>query len=763
MNAANCTLAKNYLLSLAGPAPRVLKQDIFFPRLDYQLNGNNHISAEFNFENYKLPNGYNTATTATANSASANGRADFHERFFIANWESVLSSTMTNALRFQWGRDLEVTSANAPGPSVTISGVQAYGMPNALPRLAFPDEHRWQAADTISKVWGRHIFKAGVDVNLIHEYLANLFQGGGVYSYAALNNQCADPTVQGITPCSATANNVVSGTQAAFNNWVQDVFGVNGGRHYSSFAQVNDPITHIGADDFWNKDLAGFIEDTWKPSGNFTMNIGVRYDTQLVPQPPNPYTTSFNGVASPLGNFFTKTIKTNYKMIQPRIGFAWSPYTGTVVRGGYGIFYGLTSNSTFYATRVENGVYQQAYSLSVAQSTPANANITPVTYTFPAGSPSNIGVLFTPPGLPLAAPFAGAVTPTVNGSAGLQKLSFRGQDPNFTNPYTHSMDLAVEQQLPGNVSLTVAYVGTRGMRLPYFIDANQPHTTQTRTYSIRTSATGPVTSQVTVPFYASSLGRPSPNDGGILVGYSGVNSWYHSAAFTIRKPFSHQIELLVNYTWAKAIDGGQVPGQFGTFNGTDTILDPFNLKNPGTLSEYSRSDLDMRGRFVGSLVWSPKLALSNHFASYAVNGWGLGVIATEQTGTPLTAGMSGNASGGFEGGVTGGSVGNSPSPSTGRAPQFKRNAFPSNGVRNVDARVSRDFPIHENVKMQLFVEAFNVANRKQILSYNTTAFQYSNTTDIVPYTGTPAFGTPSSTSGVLFGPRQMQFTAKLFF
>jgi hypothetical protein len=763
ISSTQCDAAKAYLNGLSGPAPRQLKQDIFFPRVDYQINGNNHISAEFLFQNYQLPNGYTTSATATNSSASTNGRADFHQRYFISNWESVLNPTTTNAFRFQWGRDLEVTSANAPGPSVTITGVQGYGMPNALPRLAFPDEHRWQISDTVSKLVGKHNIKFGVDVNLIHEYLANLFQGGGIYSYVSLNGQCLNPANQGVTPCTG-ALAVPNAQQGAFANWVQDVYGVNGGQHYSTFTQVNDPITHIGADDFWNKDIAGFIEDNWKVSSNLNVNAGIRYDTQLVPQPPHPYTTSFNGVPSPIGNFYTSTINTNYKMIQPRLGFAWSPHNGTVVRGGYGIFYALTTNSTFYATRVENGVFQQQYSLNVTQS--AGSATVPTKYTYLPGSPVNIGVLFTPPGLPLAAPFSGAVQPTVqNTGAASQKLAFRGQDPTFTNPYTHSMDLALEQEFPGHFSLTIAYVGTRGMRLPYFIDANQPRTNLTRTYSIRASATSPVTSTITVPFYSNTLSRPSPNDNGILVGFSGINSWYHSGAFTIRKPFSHQVEALINYTWAKAIDGGQVPGQFGTFNGTDTILDPFNLKNPGSLDEYSRSDLDMRGRFVGSIVWSPKVGIANRYASFAANGWSLSGTATLQTGLPLTAGMSGNASGGIEGGVTGGAVGNSPSPSNGRAPQFRRNSFPSNGVRNIDARLSRDFTLHENIKLQLFVEAFNVVNRKQILSYNTTAFQYSNTTDIVPFvtSAASAFGTPSSTSSTLYGPRQMQFTAKLFF
>ncbi|MDE1176654.1 MAG: TonB-dependent receptor [Edaphobacter sp.] len=751
ITSTQCDAAKAYINGLSGPAPRTLKQDIFFPRIDWQANGNNHVSAEFNWQNYNLPNGYTTSATATNSSASTNGRADFHERFFISNWESVLTPSMTNALRFQWARDLEVTSANAPGPSVTISGLQGYGMPNALPRGAFPDEHRIQIADTLSKVMGRHTVKVGVDVNLIHDYLANLFQGGGVYSYAALTGQCA-------TGVQAAGCTTISGVPAAFANWVQDVYGVNGGRHWTSFQQVNDPITHIGADDMWNKDVAAFAEDSWKVSNNLTVTAGLRYDLQLVPQPPVPYTNSYNGAASPLGNYYTKTIHTNYTMLQPRVGFAWSPFDGMVVRGGYGIFYGLSSNSTFYATRVENGVFQQAYSL--AASTATTNGVT--NYSYPTGAPQNIGVLFTPPGLPLAAPFAGAVTPTVNGSAGLQKLSFRGQDPGFTNPYTHSMDLGIEQQLPGHISLSISYVGTRGMRLPYFIDANLPHTNLTRTYTV-TNTAGVAQSTVTVPFYSNTLSRPSPNDGGILVGFSGINSWYHSAAISIRKPMSHQLEALINFTWAKTIDGSQVSGQYGTFNGTNTILDPYNLKNPGTLSEYGRSDLDMRGRFVGSLVWQPVVGVANPFLRYAVNGWSLSGSATEQTGLPVTAMMSSSAvTGGIEGGVTGGAVGNSPSPATGRAPQVSRNSFPGPGIRNIDTRLSRKFTIHEGVNLQLSAEAFNVVNKKQIISVSTTAYQYNGATTIAPYTSTP-FGTPTSTSGTLYGPRQLQFTARLNF
>jgi hypothetical protein len=753
---AQCNAVKTFILAQQVAASRNLKQDIYFPRLDYQLNGNNHLSAEFNFQNYNQPNGYTTSATNNNSSPTTNGRADFHERIFIANWESVVSSRSVNAARFQWARDLEVTSANAPGPNVSLSGIVAYGMPNALPRGAFPDEHRWQVADTFSTTRGNHTLKVGVDLNFIHEQIQNLFQGGGLYSYGLLNGQCLNTQT---TPCEPKNNPAITdASYGAFVGYIKDLYGLDGGRHYTNFTQVNDPITGKGIDDFWNKDLSAFAEDSWKINSKLLVSAGVRYDTQLVPQPARPYTTSANGQPSPFGNAVTSFINTNYKMIQPRVGFAWSPYTGTVVRGGYGIFYGLSSNSTFYATRVENGVFQQQY------------NYTPTTtagIVYPAGSPNNLGVLFTPPGPPLAAPFAGAPVTTVQAPGGGQTFAFRGQDKRFTNPYTHSFDLAIEQELPFHASLTLAYVGTRGMRLPYFIDSNLPRTNQTRTYTI-TEANGSV-STVTVPFYPCvnpplcNASRPSPNDGIILTGYSGINSWYHSMATSIRKPMSHGLELLVNYTWAKAIDGSQVSGQNGTFNGTNTILDPFNLKNPGSLSEYSRSDLDMRGRFVGSIVYAPTFALGNRYLRLSANGWSLSGTATEQTGLPLTPNMSGNVTGGIDGGVTGAQVSLFASNSSGRAPQLRRNAIPGPGIRNVDARLSRDISIHEGIKMQFLFEAFNIANRRHIISQNLTAYQFKSATTIGPAIQATPFGTPTSTSSVLYGPRQLQFAAKLFF
>jgi hypothetical protein len=739
---AQCSAAAQYIIGSLTAFPRNTTQDIFFPRLDYQLNDRNHLSASFNWQNFKLPNGYRTDNTRNNDSNTSNGRNDFHERFLVANWESVVSANSANALHFQWSRDLETTGSNAPGPAVSISGLFGYGGNLALPRPAFPDEHRWQIADVYTMTRGKHSLKAGVDLNFIHEYLANLFQGNGNYSYSGA-------------------------PYTAFSNWVQDVYGLNGGRHYNNFTQVADLLSKVpGSDDFWNKDLSVFAEDSWKLAPSFTLTAGVRYDTQLVPQPARPYTTSANGQPSPLGQFYTSTININYKMVQPRVGFSWSPQAGTVFRGGYGMFYGLTSNSTFYALRVENGVFQQQYNFSSPTA---------------PGAPAAPNVLFTPPGPALAAPFAGAATPQAVGlgNASLPTISFRGLSPTFSNPFTHSMDLGVEQELPLHSSLSISYVGTRGLRLPYFIDVNQPTPTTTRTYDVY-SATGVVAQRVTVPFSPAGSRRPSPNDGSILAGFSGLNSWYHSMAVSLRKPMGHGVEVLINYTWSKAMDNSQVSGVSGTFNGTNVILDPFNLKNsyPSGVNltrEYARSDLDMRSRFVGSIVATSNFTLPT-YARSVVNGWTLSGTFTAQSGTPLTAFMSNNPSSagaayaGLDGSATGLAVNlnNSPGSAFGRAPFLPRNAYVYGGVRNVDARLSRDFPIHESIKFQLLMEAFNAVNKRQVLGVNSTAYSFAapsvagGNARIVPYTATP-FGAPTQTTGVLYGPRQFQFAAKLFF
>ncbi|HWD00364.1 MAG TPA: TonB-dependent receptor [Candidatus Sulfopaludibacter sp.] len=723
VTAAQCSSANAYLSGLLGTFPRATNQDVAFAKLDYQVTERNHVSTSFDFMNYRAPNAYSTAPSYNNDSIQTNGSYVYHERIFVANWDSSISSSMVNNLRFQWGRDLEVAGANAPAPYVSIASVTNYGEFYALPRTAEPDEHRTQIADTLSKVHGRHTFKTGFDLNVIHEVMINLFQGTGRYSY------------------TGTA-------QASFNNWVLDTYGINTGdgltgKHYNSFTQVNDPITHVGKDDFYDNDVAGFFEDSWKATSKLTVNMGLRWDVFMIPQPPQPNTST------PLNTLYTSTIKIPKDQFQPRLGVAWEVTPQTVLRTGAGLFYGKTTNSTFYNTRVENGVFQQTFNCLPA-SCPA--------LTFP-------NVIWTPPGAAMVAPFAGALTPVVNTFAppALTQAS-RGQSPDFVNPRVWEGDVTLERQLPGGISGSVAYVVSRGLHLPIFIDANLAPATATKSYDVLNSTNGTALTY-TVPFYTS---RIDTNTGIINVAISDVNSWYNSMVIAVRRPMKHGLEFTANYTLSKANDGGQAAGNFGTFAGTEVSVDPMNRR-----PEYGASDLDQRQRFVANGVWMPSAkAINSKPAKLLLDGWALSTIVTMSTGQTAGAFISGTPSP-LDGGLTAGDASNA-SPNAGRAGWLPRNPYRLPGYHNVDFRLARQFAFSERVKLALMGEVFNIFNHTNVSSVNTTAFNYiaaGASSGAFTCSGhvnaclapNPAYLAPTNTSNLLWGPRQVQISGRLTF
>jgi len=651
--------------------------------------------------------------------------------------------------------------------------VLTFGMPNALPRIAEPDEHRIQFTDVFSHSMGRHTLKFGGDFNIVHEVMINLYQGGGLYSYSES------------TPA------------ASFQDWIQDAFQGNSGDsdpyagyRYYTFVQTVDQVNKAagtqGKDDFWMKMLDGFAEDTWKVSQNLTVTAGVRYDVQLTPAP-----GLVNNNYAPLSTTYTQTIKNVMNRVQPRVGFSWAPRNGTVLHGGYGIFSALNQGSTYYAMRVENGMVQINYNYyGCTYSTSCTAGST-------YSSSSNVqypNVPFQPTGPTLSGALfpSGGAAPTVGGPTVLGPQSFHGLDPNFVPPYTHEMDLSLEQAMPGKMSLSLGYVGTRGMRLPVFLDANLIGQTKhgIRTYDIMsgTNNTGTVAQQLTVPVYLKT-DRVNQSLSSFNTGFSVANTWYNGLMATVRRPFSHGLEVVANYTWAHASDDGQVGGNSGTFYGGDVPLDPNNLR-----AENGLSDTDIRNRFTLSFSYKPQFSVANKMLRTVVNGFQFSGSEIASGGQPIYLGMGGSISGLAEGGIYGGAMSSgSGSSTTGRPPTIGRNSIIGPGFNDFDLRVSRSFPIHDKISMQFVADAFNVMNHTIVTSVNSTYSTFTSPTTkpattastncatvsasspaptgstfqgcIAPYAGTglSAFDTMSGTNNGLYGPRQMQVSAKLFF
>ena len=779
ISAAQCLAGINFLMNTAniasGQAPpsRFAKQNLFFPRLDYHFNDKNDAFVDFNWADFDSTYGYSPANTFSNSSPSTNAPTHYHERYLVAGWTTVLSPTMVNNVHGQWGRDLETAGANAPGPSIAM-GAFTYGMPNALPRVAEPDEHRIQISDVFSKQMGRHSLKFGGDVNIVHEVMINLFQGGGIYGYGDTNN---------------TTN---------FQDWILDAFqGQSGdtdpyaGFHYNSFVQtvdvVNTKAGQQGKDDFWMKMYDGFGEDTWKLNTKLTVTAGARWDVQITPAP-----GLINNNYPPISTQYTQTIKNVLDRVQPRVGFSWSPINGTVVRGGYGLFSGLNQGSTYYAMRVENGVVQINYNYSgCIQSVGAVSSSKCPTVPTTAAKLQFPNVPFQPTGPSISGSLhpGGGAAPQVLGPSTLGPQSFHGLDPNFVPPFSHEADLSVEQALPGKLSLTVGYVGTRGMRLPVFVDSNllgqTPH--GLRSYNV-IDASGNFIKQITVPVYLPS-DRRNTSLATFNTGLSVANTWYNSMAVTVRRPFANGLEVLANYTWAHATDTGQVGGANGTFYGGDVPLDPNHIQR-----ENGPSDIDIRNRFALSFYYKPQIMLGNKIVKYALDDFAFSGGDLASGGQPIFLGVSGTIYSGStnassyaaDSGIYGGAISSgSGLPTSGRPPQIGRNSIYMPGFNNLDFRITRSIPIHDQIQLQVVGEAFNLLNHTVVTGVNSTYSTYISSSATTPtcsttaaapsgsvvqgcfepYTGVGinAFRVTSGTNNALVGPRQLQISAKFTF
>ncbi len=782
VTATMCTAAIQFLINEGETAPsRYARQNLFFPRLDYHINAKNDAFIDFNWADFSSTNGYNSSAAISNSSPTANAPTYYHERFLVGGLTTVINDHIVNQVHGQWGRDLETAGANDAGPSVAI-GAMTFGMPNALPRIAEPDEHRIQGSDVLSWVRGRHTFKFGGDINNVHEVMVNLFQGGGIYSYSDTSNA----------------------TQ--FADWVADVFqGQSGdtdpfaGYHYNTFVetvdQVNTKAGTQGKDDFYMNMFDFFAQDTWAVNRKLNVTAGLRYDVQLTPSP-----GLINNNYDPISAEYTSSIKNVADRVTPRFGFSYQLHPGTVVRGGYGIYTALNQGSTYYAMRVENGVVQVNYNYSGCKSSCSGFN-TAATEQYP-------NVPFLPPGPALSTalvPTGGAV-PAIKGPSNLGTQSFHGLDPNFVPPYSHEMDLSVEQLLPGSISLQIGYVGTRGMRLPVFLDAQligqTPH--GIKTYNVVDSNANQV-EQLTVPVYLPtdrrylvSGAQNSPSQlSSFNTGFSVANTWYNAMAVTVKRPFQNGLEVLMNYTWARATDTSQVAGTFGTFYGGDTPLDPNHVR-----LENGPSDIDVRNRFTVSFVYQPTFHTGNAFARNVINGWGFSGSDIATSGEPVSLGLSGSSifsgstsatSYADEGGLFGGAMSSSSGSATnGRPPYVGRNSVPMPGFNDADLRLSRKFIIHEGMSLDLDLDAFNAVNREIIQGVNSsfgTVTLNGSTTKLLsgttltcsataappsgstlqacfsPYAGTgaTAFNVKTNTSGFLYGPRQLQVAAKFTF
>ena len=551
-----------FLQSLTGVRPRKRNQNVFLAKVDWNMNAANRLSGVFNLLNWRSPNGiYTNPVVSTA--AEAQGFDGVRNEFLTLTWLTTRTNAV-NELRFQYGRDFEFERANNGPPVTIIDGGLDFGMHLFLNRPAFPNEKRYQVVDSFSYVTGRHSLKAGIDINHVRDEIINLFQGGGFYLY---------------TPNFG---------QSAATNFALDFYNP-GGHRYLFFTQNVDPFTGIGEGRFSTTDFNAYVQDSIQLTPNLQLQAGLRYELQRMPDIPRP------NPAIP-GNGSLNTDANNFG---PRVGASYSIDDRSILRGGYGLYFGRTSNSSIFTAMFQNGVSIQNYFFLFFDCGPSWPNLA-----FPAPSTSPTG-----PSAP-GAPPTGVESPgcPVTGSGGVSNALAA----DFESPMVHQADFTYERELGRDWRVSATYMFSRARNLPVFTDTNIAPTTETVTYGV-TDASGRVVQTFTEPSYTS---RINPAAGVILTGQSVIGARYNGLALAVNKRMSRGFQLTAHYTIADARDDGHARGDVGTFAGSIEVADPYNLAR-----EHGRANLDVRHTFAAAGVYSIPWEAEGKAGRWFVNDW----------------------------------------------------------------------------------------------------------------------------------------------
>ncbi len=685
--------ALDYLTPRAMSWIRGFDQDIYLTKMDWHLTPTHRLSWRWNRQRF---DGVNLEQMGVQNSLEHTGDSEINSDTLAVSLTSTLSNGLVNVARFSNVRNDEPGRSNSPNPEANISEggqlVLTLGRAALSPRENTSRRSEW--SDTLSFSLGRHAFKAGANVlsDRISFFTAINFSGS--YRFNSLESF-------GRSLAGAPAPAIGEKYTQAFSG--EGTPGVSVHPNFAAFA--------------------GFFQDEWRVRESLTLNLGLRYDAEVLAKPmvsnPSP--------ALAAAGFDTSFAPQDNNNFSPRLGFAWTLPRNKrfVVRGGYGLFYAPTLAGMAARAHYQNGLTVQ-------------------TRTFAGGTPS-AGMIPSYPNTLCGPPDPSGAPPSCSApTTGADIIMPFARD--YTQPMVHQVSFGVEYQLQKDLALSVSYLAMRGTHLQRWRDVNlgAPATP---------TLIGIAGTNSTLTFSRFTLPRPVAGFDRILLIDTNANSSYHGMAVQLNKRFSHNYQFTISYTLSKVID--DVPDPFAL----NVPLADFRLLSDGSNPRLDRAagNSDQRHRFILSGVWQLNYAKGLRSAPKAIlGGWELSEILTAQSGLPYS-------------GLVNFDLNNDGNSATDRTPGLGRNTFYLPRTVSLDPRVTRNVHLTERARLQFIWEAFNVLNDANISGVRTTQFSRSTSASVCGIAGTPclvpqdigatAFGTPTATSG----PRIVQLALKLVF
>jgi len=546
-------------------------------KLDWRPSDRHNVSLKYNHTWSQQENG---TFDVDVWARSANGLEKDYSNAINGSLTSYLSSNTSNEFRFQYSREDRPRPYEGPrtsllGTDPTQTGLRPFpdvamdfangfrfGMPFFLPIKYY--DTRIQLLDNVSYARGNHFFKAGAEWNRVNSVQTFIgFANGrfifnsvtGFRRYAADSNyvECSNGTSN--TTASCPAGTTITGPVLLY---LQQA-GVGG-----------LSVIDAGTQSIPQNELALYVQDSWKPTPSWTIDYGLRWEAQVEPDPRTPPQSVFfapfigQRVTNSTGTYAFPsdgTIPSDWKMFQPRVGFAYDPdATGRqVFRGNAGLYYGRIPGLNLASSRSTNGSIGQTLFGSSA--------------TIPIGlRPPAFNHLLTPPS---GAP----IFPDV--------FVF---DKDFQNPRTLNATVGYERQVANDLALSLSYTHARTDHVTRFINRND--------------------ALFGKPWGTGLAGLPGNTNGinTLTTVESSAKSRYNGVTIGVKRLLDRNFRFQLNYTLSfdKSDD--------------DNERDPFTFRyaradNLGP--DYNWSDRDQRHRFNGwALLRLPGDIYINNRVSY---------------------------------------------------------------------------------------------------------------------------------------------------